>query len=138
MANNTLDIYTDGGSRGNPGKAAAAFVVYKNTELVFESSFYLGVNTNNFAEYSALLKALQWLVDSADKNISVVNIYIDSELVVRQLTGKYKIKSKNLIPLILEIKTIEKNVPVKIFYHHVLRNENKEADMLVNKRLDES
>jgi len=129
-----VNIFTDGGSRGNPGPAASAFVV-KNTdgEIVYKAGVYLGESTNNKAEYMGLLNAWNWVVAN---NISQVNFFLDSELVVKQITGIYKIKDSSLSVIASKIKEIERNSGIKVSYTHVLRHNNKDADKLVNEVLD--
>jgi len=94
MVDNSLIIHTDGGSRGNPGPAACAFDVEQNGKEIFHQSKFLGTATNNFAEYSGVINALDWLMNN---NIyPQVNFYLDSELVVRQINGIYKVKDENV------------------------------------------
>lgn len=143
-----LQIYSDGGSRGNPGKAACAYVIYKDNELVKQSSKYLGLTTNNVAEYNGVILALQWLVKNKmsfdfagfDKLTTSqdgkIKFCSDSELVVKQLTGVYKIRDMNLLQLSNIIKDIIKNNNLKITFQHIPRAENKLADKLVNEELD--
>lgn len=134
-----FSIYCDGGSRGNPGPSAGGFVVFSNGEVIYEHYMYLGTGTNNFAEYSSVIGALKWLIEkSKTKEIKKVEIHLDSQLVVNQLMGKYKIKSKNLIPLAGFCKKLQGLFPGKISYVFVPRSENKYADSLVNKALDEN
>lgn len=132
-----LKIYCDGGSRGNPGPAASAFVVYKDTECIKKRSKFLGNRTNNYAEYVALGMAIRWFVSSKynDKTTSV-KIFMDSELVVNQVNGKYKIKSKSLLPLATRLKTLLSQIQGNIQITSVKREKNKTADELVNKQLD--
>lgn len=129
-----VNIFTDGGSRGNPGPAASAFVV-KNTDgdLIFKDGVYLGESTNNKAEYMGLLHAWTWVVNN---EITQVNFFLDSELVVKQITGVYKIKDSSLSVIAAKIKDLEKNSGIKVSYTHVLRHNNKDADKLVNEVLD--
>jgi len=134
----TIKIFTDGGSRGNPGPAAAAFVVYEGDLKIKEGKKYLGVNTNNFAEYQALLMAfneLSSLFDRNEKEKCSFEFYLDSQLVVNQLKGLYKIKSTSLRPLAIKIKKMEREYEMLKFIH-VKRELNKEADALVNNVLD--
>src|SRR3990167_7118814 len=127
-------LYTDGGSRGNPGKAGGAFVICKMDDNVVEKSgFYIGIATNNQAEYQALLKGLQ---KSAELGIRKLNVFMDSELVVKQLNGLYKIKNKNLEPLFRQVKELAERFD-EISFTHVPRALNKEADNEVNRILDE-
>ena len=140
MTEEGLTIHTDGGSRGNPGPAASAFVVEENSNLIFEGSKYLGSVTNNFAEYTGVIIALEWLLSSelVEKNYPVITFVLDSELIVRQLNGQYKVKDENLQKLFQEVKNLINKTGKKIIFKHVLRNENKKADLLVNKELDQN
>lgn len=128
-----LTIYTDGGSRGNPGNAACAFVVYDEGVEVKRDSKFLGHATNNFAEYNGVLLALEWI-----KEGSSVNFFLDSELVVKQLTGIYKIKNSVIQNLVLQIKKIIHDKQIFAEFNNVPREKNKTADLLVNKELDRS
>ena len=134
MLDRGLTIHTDGGSRGNPGPAACAFVVEKNDTEIFCKSKFLGTATNNFAEYSGVITALDWLIEN--NTYSMVNFYLDSELVVRQINGLYKVKDENLKKLFLEVLTKIKETKVRIIFKHVPREENSRADFLVNQELD--
>lgn len=144
-----LKIYSDGGARGNPGPAAAAFVVIDKGKVVFNRSKYLGVTTNNVAEYEGVIMALNWLAENSSKlNKKNAHFFLDSELVVNQLSGEYKVKSQNLRPLVEKAKKLEREITGEIFskdgdsvnlaYKSVPRAENKLADYLVNKTLDEN
>lgn len=130
-------IYTDGGSRGNPGQAASAFIL-KNTDnqKLIERGFYLGLATNNEAEYKAVEKALEFLINT-DKNAKLLEIEIraDSKLIVEQLKGNWKIKNENLKDYFWQIKQLE-NEFAKVNYVYIERTKNKEADLLVNLTLD--
>jgi len=125
-----LKIYTDGGSRGNPGKSACAFVVVKNNKIIKQSSKFLGRKTNNQAEYNAIILALSSI---KQKSLEIIS---DSELVIKQLNQEYKIKKLHLQKLYDKIQKLLKNKKIK-FSH--LKRENKfisQADFLVNKKLD--
>ena len=89
-----IRVYTDGGARGNPGPAASAFVVTEDGKTIFKDSKFLGVETNNVAEYTAVLLAIEWLSDKKAKGEIIINL--DSQLVERQLNGFWKIKSPKL------------------------------------------
>ncbi len=128
-----MQINCDGGSRGNPGHAAYGFVVKKDGKTIKEGYGYIGIATNNFAEYTALIKALLWLEINAPGDSLEFNL--DSQLVVSQLTGLYKIKNTDIKELVIKVKELEKKFK-KINYKHVPREQNKEADALVNKALD--
>lgn len=134
---NILVIHTDGGSRGNPGPAACAFSASINGQEIFCKSKFLGTQTNNFAEYQGVLLALEWLIqDSKFKIPDSIVFILDSELVVKQLNGLYKIKNEILRELSLEIKKIIKENSLKVIFKNVRREENKRADELVNIELD--
>jgi ribonuclease HI len=128
-----LIIYTDGGARGNPGPAGIGAVIYDEKQrVVVEISEYLGVATNNQAEYRALLAALK---KAQSLEATELEFYLDSELVVKQLNREYKVKNKDLAPLFLTIHNLSLSFK-KITYTHVPRERNKEADQLANEAMD--
>lgn len=129
-----LKINTDGGSRGNPGPSAAAWVAYENNKEIYSNAEYLGIGTNNQAEYKAVLLALKWV--SGYRKFAKINFILDSELVVRQLIGIYKIKDPELALLASKIKKIIQDIPATITFTSVKRELNKAADKLVNQKLD--
>ena len=134
---NTLTIHTDGGARGNPGPAAIGAAFWERDAAgtvakVHEISRCIGEQTNNFAEYTALIAALAWAAEAGYEN---VECYLDSELVVKQVTGQYKVKEPTLKPLVAQVAAA-KNSFKKITFTHVRREKNKEADALVNAALD--
>jgi len=133
-------VYCDGGSRGNPGKSAAAFVVKINGKTVKSGSVFLGIATNNVAEYGAVILALDWLVENSDIccQVSDIGFVLDSQLVVRQLTGVYKVKNKKLKELFIKIKNLENQLGTKIYFTSVSREKNILADSLVNQELDKN
>jgi ribonuclease HI len=133
-----ITIFTDGGARGNPGPAGIGVVIKKDKQTIFSHSGHIGQATNNIAEYQAINKALEWLENHPDqiKGAEEINCYLDSLLVVSQLSGKYKIKAPHLVPLAAAIKAKEKKLKIKITYHHIPRWQNIEADTLVNQALD--
>lgn len=128
-----LEVFCDGGSRGNPGPAAYGFVVKCDGKKVKEEGAYLGIETNNVAEYTALVRALSYLQGIAKREAIIV--YLDSLLVVSQLSGTYKIKSPKIRELVLKVRELEPAF-VSINYRHILREKNKEADRMVNLALD--
>lgn len=137
MQNEPLFIYTDGGSRGNPGPAACGFVVVSKENVLVRKSKFLNSTTNNVAEYSAVVLALEWLLQNENKlENDSVQFLLDSELVVRQLNGIYKVKNRQLLILNLEIKKYIGRSNKKIFFKNVPREKNKIADGLVNEELD--
>lgn len=136
--NKKIVINCDGGSRGNPGPAAAAFVVSDESgKELFSQGKFLGQTTNNVAEYNAVLMAMTWLKENKEAYKDFhVEFILDSELVVRQLTGVYKIKNATLKELSLLIVKTKKELPMDITFKNVLRELNKKPDFLVNQTLD--
>lgn len=130
---NTIAIYTDGGSRGNPGPAAGGFVLTdKNNNRLQAKAFFLGKTTNNVAEYTGFVKALEAAKATGATDVTV---FSDSELLVRQVNGEYKVKSQQLRPLFERaMKLLGGFAKWKV--QHITRNKNKEADRLVNQALD--
>lgn len=128
-------IYTDGGARGNPGPAAAGFVILKNSEVLFEGRQFLGKQTNNWAEYEAVAIAL-----TEAKRLGLLGekleVRMDSKLVVEQVSGNWKIKEPTLKPQHAKVRALLADFPSHRFTY-VPREENKEADRLVNEALDE-
>ena len=131
-----IRIFCDGGARGNPGPAAWAFVVELDKKIIHKASDFIGRATNNVAEYRALTAALSWLSLNLPKTDA--QIILDSELVVKQMSGIFKIKNENLRNYFFEAKDLEKKIGAGISYKAVTRNKNILADFLVNKTLDSS
>lgn len=132
MAN--LIINCDGGSRGNPGAAASAFVVHEGKSLLHQEGEFLGQATNNVAEYRAVQMAIIWI--SKNYPQSAVEFFLDSLLVVNQLNGVYKIKEPTLAKMFQEIKTKIISDNLKVTFKYVPRAQNFLADKLVNETLD--
>jgi probable phosphoglycerate mutase len=125
--------HCDGGSRGNPGPSGYGAVIEDAKGLVIaELSEYLGIQTNNFAEYSGLLAVLRWAVENKAKRLRVVS---DSELMVRQMKGLYKVKSPILRPLWEEARRLSRSI-ASFEIRHTLRGGNKQADRLANEAMD--
>lgn len=137
-------INTDGGSRGNPGPAAIGIVFYdENESIIYSYKECVGVATNNEAEYRAIVKALKILLKSQwyKNNIgneSKVICRLDSQLVVEQINGNYKIKKDHIQVFNNEIRDLLSQIKIKIEFVHILREKNKDADKLVNLALDEA
>lgn len=124
-----LTIYTDGGARGNPGPAGIGAVIKNESgETIAEISQYLGETTNNQAEYRAVVAAIE---KARELGAEEIDFYLDSELVVRQLRGEYKVKNKDLAPLFVKIYNISLEFK-RVTYKHIGRELNKEADRLAN------
>lgn len=136
MGKNTcISIYCDGGARGNPGPAASAFVALLGKKKIAENVKIIGKTTNNVAEYLAVYLALKWLA-SSKKNIRKACLFLDSQLVVKQLCGEYKIKNAKLQKIAIQIKRLINTLSVPIRVYHIPRERNKLADSLVNRALD--
>jgi len=123
-----IKLFIDGGARGNPGPAGIGAIAYKSGKVLFEIGEYIGDTTNNTAEYFALIRGLEEALTHGVKNISVCS---DSELLVRQINGQYKVKNEQLKMLHIHAKKLIKKFD-KFIIHHIPREENKEADKLAN------
>ena len=130
-----LVIYTDGASRGNPGPASYGFTISdENGKLLHQEGKYIGITTNNVAEYTAVLEALKNAL-SIGGHIASIDLYADSKLVAEQLSGRYKIKSPHLKVIIDQIKILALELG-EIVYNHIPRAQNILADSLANLALD--
>ncbi len=134
-----FSVFTDGGARGNPGPAAVGVVIQDSQQkTLFETSRYIGSTTNNVAEYTALICALEWFDSQNFPSPFSVCFYLDSQLVVRQLSGVYQIKNSTLIKLALTIKTKLAQLNINPTFKHIPRAQNFRADQLLNQALDSS
>ncbi len=130
-----LVIYTDGASRGNPGHAGIGIVMKdENEKIVKEISDYIGETTNNIAEYTALVTALKTALEIYSEDVEVIS---DSELMVKQINGEYKVKNQGIKPLFEEATRLIKQFK-SFSIRHVKREFNKEADELANIGIDEA
>ncbi len=128
-----LTIYTDGASRNNPGEAGAGVFIMQAGRPVTKIARYLGTTTNNVAEYRAAIIGLE---HAAQLGASSVKLFADSELLVKQLNGQYKVKNEGLKPLYTKVRElIAKIGSVEVQY--IPREQNQEADALANKAIDE-
>jgi ribonuclease HI len=125
-------MYTDGACRGNPGPSGIGVVILKDDKVIHEIAQYVGEGTNNVAEYAALLAGLDYCVK---KKLSPLEILADSQLMIRQLSGQYKVKHPNIIPLFQKAKEYLSHLKVT-GYTHVMREFNKRADELANEGID--
>lgn len=138
MSDDHVHLYTDGGARGNPGPAGAGAVIKKigqdgkEGEVLATVSQYLGETTNNQAEYQALLLGLQ---KAKILGVKTLKVFLDSELVVKQLNGVYKVKHPDIAKRFLEVHNILSSFS-SVSFHHVPREKNTEADRLVNQAID--
>ena len=129
-----LDIHIDGASRGNPGDAGfGVHVTARDGSELAGLYGFLGKATNNVAEYQALIHALRFAIA---RGASDVRVFSDSELVVKQMNGQYKVKHPDMIPLHREARLLIGKLP-KVSLSHVRREQNRDADRLANRALDE-
>lgn len=135
MVGGTLHLFSDGGSRGNPGQSAIAYIIEDPVrgEVLKEGNERIGVETNNVAEYRALIEGLKAAQEFQPNRLIC---HLDSELVVKQLNGEYKVKMPTLQPFFEEIQQLAAEMPDVVFTH-IPREDNWRADALVNKALDE-
>lgn len=132
-----LTIFTDGASRGNPGQSSYGFVILQGGKIIHKEGGFIGITTNNVAEYTAVLEALKYVNKKFSGKTAVqVELFADSKLVAEQLSGRYKIKAKHLKPIIEKIQILSLELAGVIF-SHVPRSKNTLADKLANQALDE-
>jgi len=130
----SLVIYSDGGSRGNPGPSAYAIVVTKDGKIIHEHTEFLGTNTNNYAEYRGLIAGIGKALEMKETDAEFV---MDSELVIKQMRGEYKVKSPNIRKLHEDAKAMSSLIPNVKFTH--VKRENpmvSRADALLNAEMD--
>lgn len=147
-----LALFGDGGSRGNPGKSASGFVIYDISvfdlnqdsvdqvitsiaKVVHQQGIYLGITTNNVAEWNSAILGLEYVVKNFPE-CQNIKVFMDSDLVVKQIKGIYKIKQPHLIPLGAKVKQLQKSFE-SFEISHIYREYNKLADQMVNQCLDE-
>ena len=129
----TAIIHIDGGSRGNPGQAGAGVVIADaDGNVLYEAGLYIGRATNNVAEYSGLVAALE---AAAKLDVSEIDLYSDSQLLVRQMLGEYRVKNAGLRPYYEQATALARKFD-RCEFHHVPREENTQADSLANMAMD--
>lgn len=131
-------IFGDGGSRGNPGPAGSGAVIKNEAgEIVGKVSEFLGTTTNNVAEYTAVIRALELLLQMLEGKAKEAEVFVsmDSMLVIRQMKGEWKIKHPNMQPLAARVHELARQFG-SVSYEHVYREYNKEADKLANEAMD--
>lgn len=124
----------DGGSRGNPGPAGYGVRIEREDGTVVELKQSLAKATNNVAEYSGLLAALRW---AAENGVSALHVRADSELMIKQMRGEYRVKNPGLLPLYDEARALVRQIG-RVRFEHVRRELNKDADRLANEAMDEA
>lgn len=121
-----ITVYIDGASAGNPGNVGIGYLIYKDNNLIKKNGIYLGIQTNNFAEYMAFIFALTEVLGMDEGDVEV---FSDSKLLCEQLNGNFKVKNKNIYPLFVLSKNIISKLK-KFSITHIEREKNVEADKL--------
>lgn len=137
-----VHVFTDGGSRGNPGPSACAFVAvvgatgpgFTGGRAIRRSSRYLGIRTNNEAEYTGLIDALKW---ARSRGLTELTIHSDSELLVHQLDGSFRVKAEKLKPLFQEVKSLLEGIRYEVVHHRRDHPWISRCDAMVNEALDD-
>lgn len=133
-------LYTDGGARGNPGPAGIGGQLLQDTTVVAEFSEYVGKQTNNWAEYEALIHGLdltnQIKSRSQTSGLDQLEVKMDSELIVKQMRGEYRVKDAELKKQHAKVNALLDQLALPVTFSHVRREKNKEADRLVNEAID--
>lgn len=136
-----IQIYTDGGARGNPGPAGIGIIIKGIGEKAIEISESIGETTNNQAEYKAIIRALEEIRQLAEKYAIIdkeINCFLDSQLIVEQVNGNYKIKNEGLKPLYSRTRELVIELGGRVSFQYIPRTENTRADYLVNHALDKT
>lgn len=133
-ASTSATANVDGGSRGNPGPAAYGARVVRDDGSIIDLKGFIGSATNNVAEYNGLLAALRW---AHENSVRTLHVRADSELMVKQMTGVYRVKNPGLLPLYEEARGLMRKVG-RVTFEHVRRELNKDADRLANEAMDEA
>ena len=131
---NAATVNVDGGSRGNPGPAGYGVRIEREDGTVVELKESLGIATNNVAEYNGLLAALRWAIGNG---VGRLHVRSDSELLVKQMRGEYRVKNAGLLPLYQEARELTRRIG-QVRFEHVRRESNREADRLANEAMDEA
>lgn len=134
-------VHTDGGARGNPGPAAVGVVIEEHGKTLASFGKQIGETTNNVAEYTAAVEALKWIKNYLPQirvplHGATIQFYLDSNLVVQQLNGRFKVKEPKLRELLAQIRILEAELGVVIQYSLIPREQNRRADFLVNAAFD--
>ncbi len=136
---NTLNVFTDGGARGNPGASAiGVYITDGNNKKIAGFGKTIGIATNNTAEYKAVIEALDWIIENK-KSLSKdtkINFFMDSKLVCSQIIGIFKVKNADLRNLLFDVRQREAQINFPIYYKHIPREHNTKADEFVNSALD--
>jgi len=131
----TLHIYTDGGSKGNPGPSAIGVVYYLDSKKIHQFREDIGFGTNNEAEYAAVIKALEHIKKLKNTHqFESICLSADSNLLVNQLNGVFKVKNERIRTFVFKIRILEQEINLPISYRHIPREKNTLADALVNNK----
>lgn len=136
---NILNVFTDGGARGNPGPAAfGVYITDENNKKIAGFGQAIGVATNNVAEYRGVIGALDWIIENK-KSLAPntkINFFLDSKLVCSHIIGLWKVKNVGLKDLLLDVRDREGQIGLPMYYKHIPRENNCQADTFVNEALD--
>lgn len=135
---NSINVFTDGGARGNPGPSAiGVYIEDGNRKKIAGFGKTIGIATNNVAEYKAVIEALAWIIENK-KNLAAakINFFLDSKLVCSQIIGIFKVKNADLRNLLFDVRNMEALINMPIYYKHISREQNTKADTFVNIALD--
>lgn len=134
-----INVFTDGGARGNPGISAYGLVIKdQNKKTIYQQGKFLGINTNNEAEYMGLIAAITWLIENQTQlNPDSIVFHLDSQLIVRQVQGLYKVKAPNLKPLYQSAIKLLSQLKSPYTFVDVRRQFNSQADLLANQAMDQ-
>lgn len=135
-----LHLYTDGGARGNPGPAGIGIYVCEGKTVVLEHAEYLGTHTNNWAEYQGLLRGLEEIVRQYGAKLHdiQVQVHMDSELIIKQMKGEYRVKDAELKKQYSKVRALIETAIPHISFAHVRREQNSIADRLANEAMDKA
>lgn len=136
----TLNVFTDGGARGNPGPSAiGVYIADENNKKIAGFGKTIGTATNNVAEYKAVIEAFDWIIENKKLLLrnARINFFLDSKLICSQIIGIFKVKNVILKDLLLDVRDREGQVSLRVFYKHIPREQNIKADAFVNAALDE-
>lgn len=136
-----LNVFTDGGARGNPGPSAiGVYMADEKGNVVAGFGKTIGIATNNVAEYKAVVEAFNWIIENKNSlsENAKINFFLDSKLVCSQIIGLFKVKNMGLKDLLLDVKDREGQVNAPISYKHIPREQNSKADAFVNQALDQA
>lgn len=134
-----LNIFTDGGARGNPGPSAyGVYIVDENDKRIAGFGQTIGIATNNVAEYRGVIAALDWIIENKKtlSSCAKINFFLDSKLVCSQIIGLFKVKNMGLKDLLLDVRDREGQILLPMYYKHIPREQNTKADAFVNEALD--